>query len=213
MEILRGLIQNLIIIIILAMFLEMLLPAGEMRPYVNMVMGLLIIIAVIQTVGDLVNRDFTGALPALTEREGQVQLSEIIDTGREFSSGQQQIAIAQYKNGLDQQVLALAAIHQEIPVVAAEVKINSESGDINFGQINEIIMIVEKEPARPENQPAKDFVDVEPVAVQVNSYSYTEGLERAGSETSPPRETVAGLINTMANFYNLKPEQVKCVYR
>lgn len=212
MEILRGLIQNLIIIIILAIFLEMLLPAGEMRPYVNMVMGLLIIIAVVQAVGNLWNSDFAGGLPALTEKEGQAQLSEIIDAGREFSSEQQQLAIDRYKLGLDQQVLALASIHQEIPVVAAEVKVNSKSGDLNLGQINEIVMIVEKEPARSENQSTPDLVvGIEPVAVQVSSN--VEGPERAGSETGPPRESVAGLINTVANFYNLKPEQVKCVYR
>ncbi|MDD3653717.1 MAG: stage III sporulation protein AF [Desulfotomaculaceae bacterium] len=212
MEILRGLIQNLIIIIILAMLLEMLLPAGEMRQYVNMVMGLLVIIAVIQTMGDLVNGDFAGGLPALTETEGQIQLSEIIDAGQEFSSEQQQMAIAQYKLGLDHQVLALAAIHKEIPVIAAEVNVNSKSGDTNFGQINEIVLIAEKEPAPSGNQSGEELVvGVEPVTVQVNSYAERQGP--AGPETGPPQEKAAGLINTVANFYNLKPEQVKCIYR
>ena len=47
MEIIRSLVQNLIVIIILAVMLDMFLPAGEMRKYVKMVMGLLIIVAVV----------------------------------------------------------------------------------------------------------------------------------------------------------------------
>ncbi|OPX86575.1 MAG: Stage III sporulation protein AF (Spore_III_AF) [Pelotomaculum sp. PtaB.Bin104] len=212
MEILRGLIQNLIIIIILAMFLEMLLTDGGMRQYVKMVMGLLIIIAVIQAIGDLMHKDYTAELPSLTENAGQAQLSGIIDAGQKLSSEQQQQAITQYKQGLGHQVLALAGMHQAVPVVDAQVGVNARPGDTDFGQINEIIMVIEKDPSRSETQANGSLVvDVEPVAVQVSGSAQRQ--EPSMAAAGPPRETVAGLISTVANFYNLKPEQVKCVYR
>ena len=72
MEVIRNLVQSLVIIIILAMFLEMLLPAGQMRAYVKMVMGLLVIIAVIQAVGSMARWSFEEipALVAGTEMAG-----------------------------------------------------------------------------------------------------------------------------------------------
>lgn len=211
MEVIRSLVQNLIIIIILAMFLEMLLPAGEMRKYVKMVMGLLMIVAVVQAVGDLARWDYTGDLPSLTQKEDVQQISGIMEAGKKISGDQQQKAIEQYRRGLASQVMALARMNKEVPVVDVDVKVQSERSDPGFGQLKEIVLTVAGNPDAATQAPGRVAVGVEPVAVQVGRKNDTVGPQ--GTETGPPREAVAGLINTVANFYNLKPEQVKVVYR
>jgi len=211
-EVIRSLIQNLIVIVILAMFLEMLLPAGEMRKYVKMVMGLLIIVAVVQAVGELVHRDYTGDLPSLTGKEGNERLSLIMESGKRISNEQQQKAIEQYKRGLANQVIALAGINKEIPVVDAEVIVNSEREGANYGQIIKIVMFIEKDPDKVDRHNIEgDVTSIKPVSVQVGQKPGPK--EQGEAETGPPDEAVAGLIKTVANFYNLKQEQVKCVYR
>jgi stage III sporulation protein AF len=65
LEIVRSLVQNLIVIIIIAMLLEMFLPNGDMRRYVKMIMGLLIIVAVIQAVVELGRWDYAAEFPVL----------------------------------------------------------------------------------------------------------------------------------------------------
>lgn len=212
MEIIRNLVQNLIVIVILAIFLEMLLPAGDLRKYVKMVMGLLIIVAVVQAVGDLVRMDYGGDLPSFTQKEDKVQLSGILEAGKKISGDQQQKAIEQYRRGLANQVMALAGINKEVPVVEVEVKVQSERSDPGFGQLREIVLAVAGNPDRTPLDPEKGVVaGVEPVSVQVGHRTETVGQEETGSR--PPREAVAHLVNTVANFYNLKPEQVKVVYR
>ncbi|WP_180261144.1 stage III sporulation protein AF, partial [Desulforamulus profundi] len=47
LESIKTLVQVLVIIIVLAVFLEMLLPSSQMQDYVKMVMGLLVIIVVL----------------------------------------------------------------------------------------------------------------------------------------------------------------------
>ncbi|MDF9407491.1 MAG: Stage III sporulation protein AF (Spore_III_AF) [Pelotomaculum sp. PtaB.Bin013] len=211
MEVIRSLIQNLVVIVILAMFLEMLLPAGDMRKYVKMVMGLLIIVAVIQAVGDLLHRDYTGDLPSLTEKKVDERLSLIMESGKKISSEQQQKAIEQYKRGLANQVMALASINKEIPVVDADVVVNTEREGAGYGQISKIVMFVEKPGDNDKFAVKENATGIEPVTVQVGPKPETK--ERVNTETGPAGEAVAGLIKTIANFYNLKPEQVDCVYR
>lgn len=214
MEIIRSLVQNLIIIIILAIFLEMFLPAGEMRKYVKMVVGLLIIVAVVQAIGDLARRDFAGDLPSLTQKEDQAQLSAIMEAGKKISGDQQQKAIEQYSRGLAGQVLALARMNKELPVCDVEVKVQSERDRPGFGQIKEIVLVVAGEPGRTVPEPersGKVVTDVEPVTVQVGPKKNAAGQKEA--EAAPPQEAVDGLVSTVANFYNLKPEQVRVIYR
>lgn len=209
MDILRSLVQNLVIIVILAMFMEMLLPAGEMRKYVKMVMGLLIVVAVVQAAGEMARWDFTWDLPSLTRKEDQAQVSGILEAGQKISGEQQQRAMEQYQQGLANQVRALAGINKEITVVGVEVEVHSRPGEPDFGQLKEIVLAVSKNQAEGGSGGGV-VVEVEPVAVTVGGPG---GSARGGETPGPPREDVAGLISTVANFYNLRPEQVKVVYR
>ncbi len=215
-EAIRSLVQSLIVIIVLAVFLEMFLPAGEMRKYVKMVMGLLIIIAVVQAVGDLARFDFTGELQLFAQKEDDTRFSDIMKAGEKITGDQQQKAVEQYRYGLANQVMALAQINKSVPVVDVNVEVQSERNEPNFGQLKEIILVVARHP-----EPGGEKVDkgagvgVEPVMVQVGTSETDDSAEanRADNETELSEEAVASLIKTVSGFYNLKPEQVKVVYR
>lgn len=209
MEIIRNLVQSLVIIIILAMFLEMLLPAGEMRTYVKMIMGLLVIIAVVQAVGSIARWSFE-EMPAVVTGagDGRGQLPEILETGRKISARQQELGIEQYRQGLARQVTALVNLNQELPVLDVEVNVESESGKPGFGQIKEIILTVGENPeqAGPEPEGEKLVDNVTPVTVQVGS----PGTPDKPGAVNP--KAVAGIVGVLTNFYNIKPEQVKMIY-
>lgn len=212
MEIIRSLVQDLIVIVILAMFLEMLLPAGEMRKFVKMVMGLLIIVAVVQAVGELARWDDTGDLPALTGEAGPEQLAAIMESGRRMAQAQEQKAIEQYRQGLANQVVALAGMNGAIPVTGAEVTVNTERDASNYGQIEKITLLVAKEPAAAERRAVTGKpAAIAPVTVQIGPEPEPEAP--AGTGQGPPEAEVTELVRTVANFYNLKQEQVQCMYR
>ena len=46
MDVLVEIVKNLLVIIILASFLELLLPGGGMKPYVRLAIGMFVLIAV-----------------------------------------------------------------------------------------------------------------------------------------------------------------------
>lgn len=212
MEVIRNLVQNLIIIIILAMFLEMLLPAGEMKKYVKMVMGLLVIIAVVQAVGDLARWDYNADLPSLTQKEDKKGVSGIIESGKKISSDQQQKAVEQYRVGLAKQILALTRSDKEAPVVDVEVNVQSKDGEPDFGRIKEVVLYVAGESGTADRERKGVLVgEVEPMNVKVGRKDNNQ--ESQVYESSPPKEITDYLVSTVANFYNLKPEQVRVVYK
>lgn len=211
MDILRSLVQSLVVIIILAMFLEMLLPMGEMRKYVKMVMGLMIIVAVVQAVGELTRWDYSNDIPSLIQKEEQSQLTSIMESGKKISNEQQHKAIEQYRQGLANQIRALANMNKDVHIADVDVRIQSQSGEPDYGQVKEIILAVD---TRREHEGAGGVVaqvDVEPVVVKVGETARTSAVGE--QDVNVPGEAVTGLIETVANFYNLKPEQVRVIYR
>lgn len=117
MEKVSLLVRNLILIVMVATFLDLLVPAGEMRRYVRMVVGLLVTVALVQAVGDFFSRQEL-ALPALTipaAAEG-----EIPDYAA-FSIRYREQALAAYREGIARQVKALAGL-TGIEVVRVEVR-------------------------------------------------------------------------------------------
>ncbi|MFX4260976.1 stage III sporulation protein AF [Pelotomaculum propionicicum] len=211
MEAIRSLVQNIIIIVILAVFLEMFLPGGELKKYVKMVMGLLIIIAVVQAVGAMARWDYSGTLSSITGEGDKTRVSGVIEAGKKISGDQEQIAIEQYRTGIARQVTALTSIYKETRVVDVDVKVQSNSGQPDYGQIKEIVLYVAQNAGEPQAQGGITIEEVEPVTVIAGGGDEAGASMPAG--TGPPRDTVSGLIGTVANFYSLGQEQVKVIYR
>lgn len=210
-DILRSLVQSLVFIVILAMFLEMLLPMGEMRKYVKLVMGLMIIVAVVQAVGELTSWDYSNDMPSLIQREDQSQLTSIMESGKKISNEQQHRAIEQYRQGLANQIRALANINKDVHIADVDVKIQSQPGEPDYGQVKEITLAVD---TRREHEGAGGVVaqvDVGPVVIKVGETSTTSAVGE--QDVKVPGKVVTGLIETVANFYNLKPEQIHVIYR
>lgn len=214
MDVVRSLVQNLIVLVVLAVFLEMFLPLGEMRKYVKMVMGFLIVITVIQAVGNLLHRDYFDDLPVLIDKKADERFSSIMEAGKNISNEQEKKAIKQYELGLAHQVLALAGMNKKITVTDAEVSVYSEKEREKYGQINKVVIFVERESNKADKDLVKNSAsDITPVSVRVQSKPDVDVKEERSMQERPPNELTADLIKTIANFYNLKQEQVDCLYR
>ncbi|HBC93546.1 MAG TPA: stage III sporulation protein AF [Pelotomaculum sp.] len=211
MEIIRSLVQNLIVIIILAVMLDMFLPAGEMRKYVKMVMGLLIIVAVVQAVGNLMHWDYAGDFPALTAQGDQGQFTEIMEAGKRLTEDQQQKALDEYKNGIARQAMALARSNNKVSLLGVEVIVWTEQSKPGYGQLTEMVLTVGPKTASTDLQAKGSVIkEIEPVSVKLDPAA-PDGRE--GAEERPPEEAVTGLVATLANFYSLSPEQIKVKYQ
>lgn len=162
MEAIRNLVQVLVAVVILAVFLDMLLPGGDLKGYVRMVMGLLVMVAMLQTAGELFHLKMDYLLEPLgSARTGfnrELDAKEVLKKGEEISLKQRQKAAEQYRRGVENQVLALARLHSGQKINAVDVKIVEGEGP-DFGRLQEIILHVNPA-AGPDNDNSPGTADL-----------------------------------------------------
>ncbi|MCL6610970.1 MAG: stage III sporulation protein AF [Peptococcaceae bacterium] len=202
METLRLLVQNLIIIIILAVILEMLLPNGEMRRYAEMVMGLMIIVAVVQALNGLSGGSLFREIEEYAWRSAPdgAKKVDILEQGRRLDAENRKQAVEQYKKGVERQISALLGAGGKARLVEAEVKIQDDPLKNDFGMIREIRLVLGREAG---------VKSVEPVSVNMNGDRPPEGGGPLPEDSGAASEA-AGIV---ANFYNLPRERIKVTFR
>ncbi len=204
METLRLLVQNLVIIVILAVLLEMLLPVGEMRRFTRMVMGLMVIVAVVQAMHGLSGGSLFREIEDYAWRSlhGQEKTVDILEEGRRLEERNRLLAADQYKKGLERQILALVGAGGKAGLVGADLNIQDDPAGKDFGRIREIILVFSRE---------KGVGAVEPVSVAVGG----DSVHPPGGGRPPPEdhEDAMRAARIVANFYNLPPDRVKVKFR
>ncbi|MBO8137301.1 MAG: stage III sporulation protein AF [Desulfotomaculum sp.] len=200
MEILSRLVESLVVIVMLAVFLELLLPTSTMQNYVKMVMGLLVVIAVLQVLFDFFHADFNLYVPEISA-EPSITLEQIQVNAKELSEEYKDKAVEDYRQGVKKQVMALASLNQEVEVLDAGVELDTSEGK-NFGQLQFIQLTV------AEKSRGNDSNKVKPVEIKVQtgerSTAHEQDIER--------QQTVNKLAKTVADFYNLPDDKVKVIY-
>lgn len=183
MEALRTLVRELAVIAILFVVLELLLPAGDIRRYVRVVLGMVVIIAVLHAFTSFGWRSLDRELVNLRVERAGVSGEDALAKGQKLWEANQAHALAAYSEGLAKQIQALGRLSGEVEVAGARVVMERE------GQIKEVVMVVERSRVR----------DREVAVWQPQDNQADEAVKR--------------LRQTIADFYNLRLAQVRVVYR
>ncbi len=206
MDTLRLLVQNLIIIVVLAVLLEMLLPNGEMRRYTKMVLGLMIIVAVIQAVSGISRGTLFGEINEFTWRSpGQSGTVNILEQGQKIDEDNRKLALEQYRRGIERQVAALAGLDGKVGPVSADVKLKDDPAKQDFGKIQEISLII----GRRDNATDSSVKAVESISVRVAGEGNDD--EQKAEPAAGYDDAAANAARVVAGFYNLSPDQVRVI--
>lgn len=124
MQTLNTLVRNLVVILLLATFLEMLLPNKSMRGFVQMVMGLFVISAVLAPITTFLHTPLTMEIPAWSATTPQ-DLPAIATEGQGLKLARDAVQ-EQYRQILVNQIKAIALGTDGI--LGAEVNVEFEEG-------------------------------------------------------------------------------------
>lgn len=124
MQTLHTLVRNLAVILLLATFLEMLLPNKSMRGFVQMVMGLFVISAVLAPITTFLHTPLEMEIPAWTATTHQ-DLPAIATEGQGLKLARDAVQ-EQYRQILINQIKALALGSEGVE--GAEVDVEFEEG-------------------------------------------------------------------------------------
>lgn len=216
METLRNIVQNILIIILLTTLLEMLLPDGDMRRYVRLVMGLFVIMVVINPVLSLFHNGVN--LDAVSFKSSQTDggLRAAVAKGEKLRMEQRVRVLAGLKEKINGQVLALARLNKSVNVTGVEVEMVDDPQSENFGQIKSIIVNTGSGTKTPDNakMPAGGISSVRKVApVEIEVPELNTGRPRIKPGTSAESGSSGQLREILADFYGLNPEQIKIIQK
>ncbi len=204
METLSDLVRSLAIIIILGSLLEMFLPSGELKNFVQVIIGLFILVTVLNPLLGIFNHEWTTELQAWTNQSTGVPLEEILARGNQVRADHQQQALAQYKQKLTNQITGLANLGGEVEVQKANVEVNGQAGVL--GKIIKIqlnVIPVTKKQAKTEGNSGL----VQPVVIDLTNAQSDQQTPVANTSISP--QTIRQLKSTLANLYGINPEAVE----
>lgn len=212
MEVLRNIVQSILIIILLTTLLEMLLPEGDMRSYVRLVMGLFVIMTVLNPVLVLFHNGIS--LDAFTFSSSQaedVNLKAAVAKGENLRAEQQVRVLAGLKEKINAQVLALARLDKSVNATGAEVEMIEDPQSENFGQIINIIIKTDAKTQDKAKAPPGDISGPKVTPVEIEVPELNNDRLPVKPDTSGGTVRSSQLREILADFYGLNPEQVKII--
>lgn len=220
-DILTNWLKEIILIVLLAVFLDLILPNSTLQRYVKLVMGLLILMTMLSPVLQLLNTDFTlERISSDILREQQNARGsgwqEIEQTSQRLMDNQQQ----QSSRYVEQQIAALVQDRVEslYPVKVKQVEVKTDLAESQQGnavpQIASVYVVLNQtedeesggnpgsNPALTGMKPIEPVKPVDPVAVneiewekkqpdQPQQAGMRQGESQAGTQRAEPRAVTA----------------------
>ncbi|MCM3784116.1 stage III sporulation protein AF [Neobacillus mesonae] len=138
MEWLSGWLRELILVVLLATFVDMLLPNRSMERYVKLVLSLLILLTLISPIFNLFNSDADAKLSAALDEwsgggtvEQAMTLTEILERGRQLTEQQEVSAMKWAAEQVADQMKTQIEEETQIPIQSVTVQLGpvSDSGN------------------------------------------------------------------------------------
>ncbi|AFV11846.1 stage III sporulation protein AF [Thermacetogenium phaeum DSM 12270] len=206
METIYQLVRNIVFLVLLAAFLEMLLPLKETRRFVEVIFGLFVVVAVLNPVVALFDQK-RFLTQEVYQEVGAEELEAILSRGKELQRAAAVEARAVYGKRLEDQIRTMACL---VPGVgAAVVKVEQEAWDPSLqsvGGVERVFITL-----RPEEDDNQSIPPVERVYVSSEADEPDPGNRnpegRQGREEARLR-----VQETIASFFGLRKEQVIVIW-
>ncbi|NLC77625.1 MAG: stage III sporulation protein AF [Clostridia bacterium] len=192
-ELLKEVTRNLVLLLLLATFLEMLLPKSHLSRYIRFVVGLFVLLTILHPLTGLLDRQGTLRLPL--GEPPQEQLEVMIKRGVLMGEYQQQTALLAAKERLEQQLEAM--IYMVHGTDGVKVDLILENHRETGPRIKQAVILISwKDPQEP--LATNRMSAIEPVLIGEGTGRRSEKEEpgdKANMEREQLREKVAGGIS------------------
>ncbi|CEO89890.1 stage III sporulation protein AF [Syntrophaceticus schinkii] len=194
METIYLLVRNIIFIILIAVFIEMLLPMKETRRFLEVVVGLFVLITILNPIVSLIQQE---PQLQLDIQEGNKQeLDEILNQGKQLQQVQVEQARSNYGKRIEEQVAVIAQMVPGVEQAEARVQFVAGSSLDSVGVIEKVEIVIKKERSQSIVDPVKR-VSIEP---------------GDGEQAEKVEDSDEGLFkqvqSTVASLYGLQPSKV-----
>ncbi len=213
METLRIMVKSILIIILITAFLEIVLPRSDIKRYINLIIGLFIIIAVLNPILAIFNTGFDFEVLNTVPDGITGDTQALIDQGKDMARTRDRRVANDYREKLEKQVKSLSGLYQDTNVTDVQVEMVEDTAAPDFGKINKIILWIDDSAAvngEGKDSEAKDLengdsqgqVSIDEVEVKIEvGQNEPESVEKPGTDR--------GLREVVADFYGLSVDQIE----
>jgi stage III sporulation protein AF len=192
LKLLGEMVRHVVAILILASFVEMLLPSSEINRYVRLVIGLFVVVAVLTPVVSLLNNRTNWEVEAWDQPVQEEQFSSILAGGKALSDRSREVAVEQYYRQLERQIEAITQLIPGVEQVQVKVQAAPETDGNDPGVVPAIT--VEIKMNKGQGDPGADL------SITASEPGAMDGTKLQAKVTA-----------TVSDFFNMLPEQVQVV--
>lgn len=196
MQTLREMVRSITIIILIGGFLELLLPSGQMKRFVKMVIGLFILISMLNPIMTLF-RQGTDAPAMAWDLSAGSEAGSIIAKSEAASQGMKEKTRQMYGENVGQQMEAMVKILNGVESVKARVEMETAGSGNDFAKVRSVTMTISSSPKNGGKLVAPVEVDV--------------GKGKTASAEPKEQELKEQAKEVLKNFFNLQDEQIHVV--
>jgi stage III sporulation protein AF len=181
MEWLSGWLREIILMILIAAFIDLILPNGKTQRYVRVVVSLFILLALLTPVVNLLrlNIDPERLIAAsLASPEDDGELERILKDGEALRAGIDEQAVALFRREAGE--LMKRQLEENFPVAVAKIDVKVDEDD---NRIERIDLLIDQDAQEPETAGRAKFgmTPVQPVTIEI----------RVGQDSSEPADAPA----------------------
>jgi stage III sporulation protein AF len=154
MEILNDIVRNIAFIVLLAAFVEMLLPGDQIGRYVRLIMGLFIIVTLLNPIVNYLDKGLTYGVTAWSIPANRELTTTVLQQGEEFKQRQEELALREYIPRLERQIAALVKLVPGVERAQASVELEIDQS-LLLGRIKKVLITVWLKSTRDEKHEEK----------------------------------------------------------
>ncbi|MDD3853225.1 MAG: stage III sporulation protein AF [Syntrophomonadaceae bacterium] len=187
MQLLSEIVRNVIVIIIIASFLELLLPQGTLQPLVRFAIGLFVLIAVLNPVMSFLLQDTNHTIEYWNFQADVHDQKEIMQQGKKLNEQIMKSNQQLLQEKMEGQIGAVAMLVPGIEEVETVVSINNQGG------MDKIEMIISPQSANPPHEDGRIGV---------------LGLNYQSLSAEEKKKVEAKVRRVVKDLYGFKDEQI-----
>ncbi len=180
----------------------MFMPSSDLKRYIKVVMGFLVILTIITPFLTIFKYDFNfnDFNEKILEIRKDIEIQEIITTGREMQKKYSEQALTRYKSALAHQIEnhLLDIIESKDTQVSVNVEVFDDVEEETFGKPKKIDIILES-----QNKTDEKASQIKPIEIKVNSS--TQAYDKKQIVTSELSEKIK---NILSENYNISQEMI-----
>lgn len=139
LHLLNDLVRNITIVVLMACFLEMLLPQGKLKKFVKVVLGFFILVSILNPVLNIFDqKTIHGVLAWQDPMVNQMEINRILKRGDNLSREITEETLNTYQENLAKQIEALVQLVPGVNWVEAKIMMESSEGEYQSVNIEKI---------------------------------------------------------------------------